>query len=295
MAGEAQTGSSMLTDNMPPPIAAVDPAANGGTPDKLDGAQQAVQNALDAPPDWAPKKYWDEKTKQVRYEDLGRGYQNLEKLLGGDRVPKPVSDDDEEGWQRWYAASGRPEAPDKYDLKRPEKLPDGLDYDEDLEKEFRTWAHVNGLNKKQATAFYDGWVKRQVDRHAAWDTSQKQARSQSEQALRREHGAQYEAKMTQAKVALREFADPDYLKYLDETGKGNDPREIRVWMRVGEKMMGETRLAGKPAAQANPADLDKAIADFRSTHQEALFKREHPDHDRRVREYNKLFEQRYGE
>jgi len=155
-------GSTLLTTGIPAAAA----------PRQPDGADKAVQAVLDGPPEWLPPKYWDADKKAARYEDLGKGYQNLEKLLGKDRIPVPQADDDEDGWQRWYAASGRPEKADDYEFERP-SLPEGLPYDEETEKSFRTWAHVNGLNKKQARNLYEGYVKAQTERHAAYNTAQK--------------------------------------------------------------------------------------------------------------------------
>ena len=285
---EAAAGSTLLTTGIP-----AAPPAVAGNPAPVDGADAAIQGAIDAPPEWAPPKFWDAEKKTVRSEDLGKAYQNLEKLLGREKVPVPTADDDEEGWQRWYAASGRPEAPDNYELKRPE-LPADMPYDEELEKSFKTFAHVNGLNKKQAAALYEGYAKTQMDRHVAYSTHQKQAVAQAETALRREYGNQYEQAVGQAKSALAQYADPEYLQFLEQSGQGNDPRVIRAWIKVGKEMSGDTKLKGTVQQTAQPADLDAAISNFRSQHTEALFKKDHPDHDRRVKEYNKLFEARFG-
>lgn len=288
---EAQ-GSSLLTEG---------PAGGGGNPQPgssapLNGAQQALADAQEANeiPEYIPEKFWDRNTKAPKIEDLGRSYKNLEKLLGREKVPVPTSDEDEEGWQRWYAASGRPEAPDKYEFKRPE-LPSDLPYDEEAETNFRTWAHLNGLNKRQANNLYEAYVKTQVDRHSAWHTGQKQARAKIEGDLRREYGNQYEAKVDLARQAIRQYADPDYLRWLDESGTGNDPRAIRAWIRVGEKMMGETKLKGNAPLAAQPQDFDRAIADFREKYKGPLYSKDHPDHELRVREFNKLFQARYGD
>lgn len=284
------TGSSILTENLPPvPAGNPQPHAQGTAAD-------ALQQVQDGPPEYIPAKFWDMEKKSAKVEDLGRAYVNLERLVGREKIPVPQSETDEDGWTRWYTAAGRPETPDKYEFKRPDALPTDLPYDDEAEKSFRTWAHVNGLNKKQANNLYDAYVKTQIDRHSAWDSGQKQAKSKIEQDLRREHGSQYEGKVSLAKSAIREYADPDYIKWLDETGQGNDPRVIRSWIRVGEKMSGETKLRGNPAeAPANPADLDKAITEFRSKNAEVLYKKEHPDHDVMVKEFNKLFQMRYPE
>lgn len=276
-------GSSILTSDLPPPP----PPPAPGT------AEAAVKDVVDGPPEWVPAKFWDPDKKAPKIEDLGRSYKSLEQLLGREKVPVPTSDDDEEGWSRWYAATGRPEKPDDYELQRPDALPPGLDYDEDMEKDFRQWAHINGLNKKQTKAFYDGFVKRQVERHAAFHTHQQQARAQIEGNMRREYGAQYEGKVATAKAALSRYADAEYLKYLDETGLGNDPRTIRAWIKIGEEMGGATKLKSGAAPEMAPGDVDKAISEFRAKNEKALFSKEHPDHDRLVREYNKLFEMKY--
>lgn len=280
-----ELGSSLLTGGSP---------VQDGNPQAPapNSAEAAVQSVQDGPPEYLPAKFWDANTKSPKIEDLGKSYQNLEKLLGREKVPVPSSDDDEEGWQRWYAASGRPEDPDKYEFKRPE-LPKDLPYDEDTEKAFKTWAHVNGLNKRQAANLYDGYVKTQLERHAHYQTGQKQARAKVEMDLRREYGGQYEGTMTGARNAMNQYADPDFRAWLDESGMGNDPRLIRVFARIGKEVGGDSKLKGAAPQQANTQDLDAAIRDYRTKHEVALFKRDHPDHDARTAEYNRLFQMRF--
>lgn len=283
-------GSSLLTDG-------VSQAAEGGNPaPELNAAQQALADAqeFNEIPDYVPPKFWDKTTGKPKVEDLGRSYLNLEKLLGREKVPVPVDESDEEGWNRWYAATGRPEKPDEYEFERPD-LPQDLPYDEESEKAFREWAHINGLNKKQAKNLYDAYVKTQVDRHAEYHNLQKQSRAKIEGDLRREYGNQYEGKVALAKSAIQSFTDPDYRQFLDESGLGNDPRMIRAWIRVGEKMNGESKLKGAPQQQAQPQDLDRAIAEFRDKYKDALFDKNHVNHDIRVKEYNRLFEARYAD
>lgn len=284
-----------MSDNQGSSILTADVPADGGNPaPQLNAAQQALADAQEANdiPEYIPAKFWDKDRRAPKIEDMGRSYQNLEKLLGREKVPVPTGDDDDEGWNRWYAAMGRPEAPDKYEFKRPD-LPTDLPYDEDTEKAFREWAHKNGLNKRQANNLYDAFVKTQVERHAAYHDHQKQSRAKIEMDLRREYGNGYDGKVGLAKTAIRQFADPDYLAWLDESGMGNDPRMIRAWIKVGEKMTGDTQLRGKPTPEAQPADLDRAIADFREKYKDALWNKDHPNHDMRNKELRKLYETRF--
>ena len=286
-------GGSFLSE-----AAAAAPPMENGTPAAGAVVGAAPVNgaapAEDAIPEWVPKKYWDAEKKSARVEDLGRAYTNLEKLLGREKVPVPVDENDEEGWQRWYNAAGRPEAPDKYEFQRPE-LPPDLPYDEDTEKAFRAWSHSNGLSKKQAKNLYEGFVKTQIERHAGWAKEQQQRKAELEAGLQREYGGKLEAVKAQAGSVVREFADPEFREFLDQSQLGNDPRMIRFMAKVGAKMQGETRLKGAPPAAPDIKDYKTAIADFREKHKDALFDRDHPNHALRVQEYTRLFQGAHAE
>lgn len=286
-------GGSFLSE-----AAAAAPPMENGTPAAGAVVGAAPVNgaapAEDAIPEWVPKKYWDAEKKSARVEDLGRAYTNLEKLLGREKVPVPVDENDEEGWQRWYNAAGRPEAPDKYEFQRPE-LPPDLPYDEDTEKAFRAWSHSNGLSKKQAKNLYEGFVKTQIERHAGWAKEQQQRKAELEAGLQREYGGKLESVKAQAGSVVREFADPEFREFLDQSQLGNDPRMIRFMAKVGAKMQGETRLKGAPPAAPDIKDYKTAIADFREKHKDALFDRDHPNHALRVQEYTRLFQGAHAE
>lgn len=286
-------GGSFLSE-----AAAAAPPMENGTPAAGAVVGAAPVNgaapADDAIPEWVPKKYWDAEKKSARVEDLGRAYTNLEKLLGREKIPVPVDENDEEGWQRWYNAAGRPEAPDKYEFQRPE-LPPDLPYDEDTEKAFRAWSHSNGLSKKQAKNLYEGFVKTQIERHAGWAKEQQQRKAELEAGLQREYGGKLESVKAQAGSVVREFADPEFREFLDQSQLGNDPRMIRFMAKVGAKMQGETRLKGAPPAAPDIKDYKTAIADFREKHKDALFDRDHPNHALRVQEYTRLFQGAHAE
>ena len=64
---EAAAGSTLLTTGIP-----AAPPAVAGNPAPVDGADAAIQGAIDAPPEWAPPKFWDAEKKTVRSEDLGK-------------------------------------------------------------------------------------------------------------------------------------------------------------------------------------------------------------------------------
>lgn len=287
-------GSTILTGG---PLGAT-PAAPSLNEPKIEpgavGSGIAEAKELAARPEWMPEKYWDSEKRAPRVEDMAKGYTNLEKLLGREKIPVPANDDDAEGWQRWYEAAGVPKDETGYQLKRPDKLPDGLNYDDDLESSFRKAARANGLNNRQASSLYDQFVKHQVDRYGTWQADQQQAKTQVLGELHREYGNQFDAAMQQARLALDRFAGPEYRKYLDESGSGNDPRVIRAWVAVGKEMSGESKLKGEARAEGI-MDAQRAISEFNAKYEDALFDRNHPDHALRVKERSKLFELAYPE
>ena len=288
-------GSTLLTQDV-------------GTPQgtSLDTQQQTAVPATNgtataAPgrPDYFPEEFW--KDDRPDHEGLAKGYgtlkgryANLEKLLGGEKIPVVKNWEDKEAADRWFKAAGRPDDAKGYELAKPDKLPDGF-YDETAEASFRDWAFNNGLNKHQAKNLHEAYVKTQLERHAAWAEQQRTTQGRLKADMMREHGAAYEGFSKGASAAVARYADPDFKAWLDETGMGNDPRMVRVFGRIGKDMMGDTALRGQPKVEVNTADLDQQISEHLAKHKDVLFDKTHPDHAQRVAERNKLFALRFPE
>ena len=267
---------------------AADPAVAAAAANAA-GVDQNGQ-ASEGPPEYIPSKYWDPEKKAPRIEDLGRGYQNLEKMLGSEKIPLPSDPNDDEGWARYFKAAGWPEKPDDYEFQRPD-LPKDLPYDEDGEKYLRTVVHGAKLNKKQAQQVYDNIAKLQIQRHAEWSEAQRKQRGELEMALVREHGPNVEAVKGQALAVMQQYADGEFRQYLDQSGLGNDPRMVRFLASVAKAQGGDTRLVGKAPPAANRADIQAQISDYRNTYQKALMDKAHPDHEMRLTGLKKLYDQ----
>lgn len=282
------TGGSIISDAARAAPAAPPPIVPGT-------AEAALKDAQDGPPDWAPEKFWDRDKRQLKHEDLGRSYKSLEQLLGRDKVPVPTGDDDKEGWERWYKASGTPDKPEDYEWQRPKEMPAGMEYSEDMEKNFRNIVHQNKLNKKQAANLYDQLVKVRIDEHVGWHKMQRDNRANAEVALRRELGNDYEGWVSGAGSVFKAYGDPEFEAYINESGIGNDPRLIKVFGRIAKDLNGDTKLRGRAQPQATPADIDKSIAEFRGKHSAALFDRSHPDNERLSTELQRLYGMKFPE
>jgi len=152
---DAMNGSAMLAGNP-----AGEPAGNaGGTPpastppaggNDQGGTPPASGNWYDTFGDEELKGYVQNKGWKDPSE-LAVGYKNLEKLLGGEKLPMPKGADDAEGWGRVYDALGRPKSAEEYKLP----LPDGDDGG--FAKVASNWMHEAGLNQKQAEIIAGKW------------------------------------------------------------------------------------------------------------------------------------------
>jgi hypothetical protein len=220
-------------------------------------------------------------------EDALKSYANLERLMGGEKIALPAADAAPEAWDAVYARLGRPARADDYALEKPE----GVAYADELAAGFRQAAFAAGLSDRQARALHDFYVKTATE-HASADAARAEAASaELEQRLRRDWGAQYEAKVALARRAARAFAPPEAVDGLAAAMEA--PALMALFARIGAAM-GEDRLAGDGGAalalgpdqaRAEIARIEGQMTDLRSP----LMDRAHPEHDTLVRRRDALY------
>lgn len=268
---------------------------NGAELKASEAVEGAIKEVQDGPPEGVPAKFWDAENKRVMVEELAKSYTNLEHHLGKEKVPVPADDDDEEGWERWYAVT-RPESEDAYEFSAGETdLPQGMQYDTELEQSFKNTAYAAGLSRKQAQVLHEKFFKLQTERFDQYQKMREQERNRLQHDLQREHGARYNEVKDHAKTVMGKYSDPDFVQWLDESGLGDDPRMIRFMDRVGRDLRGDTRLVGRPQNQGEPEDIRAALSAYEEKNHKALFDREHPRHKEAVAGRAKLFEALYGD
>jgi hypothetical protein len=101
------------------------------------------------PQEYAAEKFW-EPLKGKGFGDVLKTYAEAQKFIGGSiRLPgeKDAPQDREKKLNDVYAKLGRPESPDKYDLKLPEV--NGVKWDDNAVGMFKQTAHKLGLNSTQ--------------------------------------------------------------------------------------------------------------------------------------------------
>lgn len=76
---------------------------------------------------------------------------------------------------------GVPDSPEGYNIERPDMMPEGMDYDVDLEGWFRKEIHACGGSNALASRLVASWNKRQFDAH---ETSENTAKDVEENMIK---------------------------------------------------------------------------------------------------------------
>lgn len=239
------TGSALLAGNPPAPPAAPAPAGappatapggEGGTPPAPSSWVEGL--GVNSPDlvEWAGKKGW--KTPA----DALASHRELEKMLGGEKIPVPKSADDKAAWDLVHKALGRPESAEGY----------GLDKVEGLDPEFGGAAskafHEAGLSAAQAGKLATWWSEQQNAAAEAAEVARVQQAEVDLGDLRKEWGPAFDARVEAGRRAALTFGlDGDTLAKIEGAlgSKGLLQLMSNVGMKLSEApargMNGETR------------------------------------------------------
>ncbi len=161
---------------------------------------------------------------------LAKGYVSAQKLIGS-KIGIP-QEGDETAWNDLYGKLGRPEAPEKYQVKRPE-IPKGMTYNEDLEKQFLPVAHKAGLNTRQVNALI-AWQTEMMKQEAE---QSKQGMKAAEDGLKKEWGNDYTNRISVAQRVVKDYAGQEVVDFLEKTKLGNNPAFIKFIYDIGSALV----------------------------------------------------------
>lgn len=142
---------------------------------------------------WATKKGWQSPL------DALKSHRELERMLGGEKVPVPKDANDKAAWDLFYKAAGRPEAPEGYGLDKIEGL------DPELSAAAQAEFHKFGLSSQQGQELAKWWASNEAQK-ATKDAEQFAIKSSAELAdLQKAWGSGFEPKAEAAKRAAKQF------------------------------------------------------------------------------------------
>ena len=225
-----------------------------GVPDPATPPATAAQNAQPGvTPDWRaglPQEVQDSPYMQghAAFEALARDAIAQNRLVGMEKIARPGEESTSEDWDLFYDSMGRPESSEKYDLGEF-TVPEGVAWDDGLQKGMLEDFHAAGLSSKQAEIVLEAYARRQGEAHASHSEELQQERKQSQDALRDSWGKAYDQRERVAGAtfqmifgnnaeAMTQVVLPDGQLF------GNHPAVIEAMWGVGSKMH-EARLIGE--------------------------------------------------
>lgn len=193
--------------------------------------------------DWTPfipkgseKVFESYKGKPI--SDVLKSFADAQSLIGGSiRLPKADAspEDKAKALGDIYNKLGRPETPDKYDLGDMPALPESLAWDEKKLADFKAYAHKQGFTNDQTKAalqFYSEQMSGVVPDNT-------KVAAESKQALVEHYGNEqmFSRNLNFAQKTVKEYGDADFIKWLDESGMGNNPNFIKYNAKIGRELI----------------------------------------------------------
>lgn len=228
---------------------------------------------------------------------LAKSFIDTQAMVGNSvRIPGENASDEDVA--KFYTSLGRPETPDGYELSTWEQ-PQGFKANEDMTSSFKTVGHQLGLTGKQMEGL-NNWYGEQINGMATNMQTDRDNRAKTVMAeFRKELGASADAKIDLASAAMNKFASKEIIEYLDETGLGNDPMLLRLFMGVADNMGEDQILNGNVnnSMQLTPALAKEEIAKLQ---RDADFMRQYntagdPGHEDAKKKMTDLFQLAYPE
>lgn len=255
---DAQNGSAILAGN-PAGVTAADPQSAGAPPASSapTGDTPAAGNWYDNINDGDLKGYVQNKGWKDPSE-LAVGYRNLEKLLGGEKIPMPKGADDAEGWSRVYDQLGRPKSADDYKLS----VPDGGS--PEFAKAAAGKFHELGLSASQAQALTD-WYNAQASEQMGAMQQQTSQKTEAElSALRAEWGQAWQENVNLGQRAAKEFGLDEAKLSAIENAMGTGEM-LKFMSRIGRGLTEHTFEGGRSTSGfgMTPAAAQQRISELR--------------------------------
>ena len=234
-------------------------------------------------------------------DDLAKSYIYTKKALGS-KVAMPNEESSEEEWNEFYLKLGRPETADGYELGVEEEYAKLLQDDKSKEqyaqseKSFKDKMHKLGIPAKTANKLWLDSQKEYLTNASANQKAMKEAVDNEWKAWRNDVGNDSVDKQVKlAKSVAATFLDEDGLQWANNSGLLKNTRVMKFLAKIGESMSEDT-LKVKPSPSHEKvgreamAEADRMLKDKSHPMYDALNIKNHPDHDRALKEFQKLME-----
>ena len=183
--------------------------------------------------------------------DLGKSYLELQEkakvVEGSVKIPDEKSTDQEKA--EFFKKLGRPDSPDKYELKDPE-LPEELEINKEFKKGYQEAAHMLNLTKDQAEKLYDWYHIILLDTLDELTKLSEEELKAAEEEIRKEYGKDYNANVKLAHEAILQFGGDDLFDLFEKVKVGGRklgslPGMVQTFVNIGKAMSEDKFVKGE--------------------------------------------------
>jgi hypothetical protein len=225
------------------------------------------------------------------YSDIAqlvKSHIHAQKMIGKDKIPVPGEGASEQDWETVFNKLGRPDSPDKYELK----LPEGAPADDPMIKGFKALAHKSGILPKQAQAVM-GWMVEANQNAAKAMAAQRDNELQNGIAtLKREWGPAFDRELSRAERAVTEFGGQQLHEVLKNEHIPMDVRFAltRAFAKAGAALKEDAFAGGGNGGQMGntPAEMKAKVEELMAT--DAYRNANHAGHKTAVDQVSRLFQ-----
>lgn len=210
---------------------------------------------------------------------LAKNYVNAQKMVGANKIAIPGENATQAELDEFYNKLGRPEKAESYSTDGI-ILPQGIQLDSDTIKEFKEFAHQNGLSQKVFAAAVAFDAARAASAAAK---AQQAADAEHDATLARLQGdGNFPLTVAQCDKALDEFGLTEEFRRL---GLLNNYTIITAMAKIGARIS-ESRLV--TGGEARATDVASQLEEIISNFDDPYYHRDHPRHDAQVQRVKEL-------
>ncbi len=214
--------------------------------------------------------------------DVIKGYHELEKLVGHEKIAMPKKDKDGNylpgEFERVMEQLGCPKDAKGYKTSADFKLPEGMKIDETMLADFNAKLHKAGFLPHQyalTMSEFSNFLSRTMQSHKE---ANEKAFNESTLNLRTKWGSAYEAKAKLANDVLRNFADTKEGEAIAKK-YGNDPAIIEILANIGNNLSEESLSRVKMSGMLfSPAEAQLQVETIEREHRTELLNAHDPQH-----------------
>jgi hypothetical protein len=170
-----------------------------------------------------------------------KSYIEAQKKIGQKGVLIPGENASEEDRNVFFKALGRPDRPEDYGFKKPENLPQGVNYNEERVGKFAKVFHQLGMSKDTAQKLLDTYNNDIIEEVANQQKMVEEFKVNAVKELKKEWGSNFEKNISKANAAVKLFGGKDFTELLKNTGLDSHPTMVKVFEKIADRM-GEASL-----------------------------------------------------